>query len=135
MDNLEMLFSTAYERLKRCNQRSKEGSCYVFSGTGSTLKRPVYFYYALTENENGMDVFSAIFASPEWILRLDITWKSDEIYSLRINEEEADSLCSRNIWIVVPGCNIKLVEDTLLWWLTETNFQLYYVDDNEDEYI
>ena len=122
MNNLEMLIGTAYDRIKGSCQKS--GS-YVW---GKNM--PMYIHYALKEKD--MDVLSVTFTVPEWILRLDITWTGNaEIYSLDINEEEADSLSPRNIQAVVPGVNIRILENALLWWLTETTFP----EQDEDEYI
>ena len=122
MNNLEMLIGIAYGRIKESCQKSGSYVC--------GCDRPMYIHYAL--KEKGMDVLSLTFTVPEWILRLDITWTENaDIYSLDINEEEADSLSPRNIRAVVPGANIRMLENALLWWLTETTFP----EQDEDEYI
>ena len=130
MNNLEMLFFVAYERLKESGKKVKAGS-YVFSETGRS-DRPLYIYYSL-DNKEGMDVLSVVFASAEWVLVLDIAWTEEHtIYSIEICGEEADSLCPRNIWLVVPEVNITMIENSLLWWLTKTVFP---EQEDEDEYI
>jgi len=134
MNNLEMLMTTAFERVK--NSSKKEGT-YVYAGSGvKSAYRPIYIYYSYSSktNEKGMDEFIVEFASAEWKLVLETTWsvkEGNDIYSLYINGEEADSLCPINVWALLPSVSITLIENCLLWWLTETTFP----EEDEDEYI
>jgi hypothetical protein len=130
MNNLEMLVGTAYDRIKESCQ--KTGS-YVFNTGGSIY--PIYIHYALKERANmDMDVFHISITTAKWNVMLDVTWTEDgEIYALDINGEEADSLCARNIWAVLPDANIRLLENGLLYWLIETDFPEQ--SEQDDEYI